>query len=74
MNDDIYYKIFSKKYKKRIIKKSINLTGSDITNMLGRDAVDAYNSSKAEERELEETIEIQKKNVMEMFKRTVLIL
>lgn len=60
--------------KKRIIKESINLTGSDIANMLGGDAIDAYNSSKAEEKELDERIEVQKKNVMEVFKRTGLIL
>lgn len=60
--------------KKRLIKESINLTGSDIANMLGGDAIDAYNASKAKEKELEETIETQKKNVMEMFKRTGLIL
>lgn len=60
--------------KKRIIKESINLTGSDIAHMLGGDAIDAYNSSKAEEKELDERIEVQKKNVMEMFKRTGLIL
>lgn len=47
-----------------MIKESNNLTGSDIANMLGIDAVDAYNSSKAEEKELEETIETQKKNDM----------
>lgn len=60
--------------KKRIIKESINLTGSDIANMLGGDAIDAYNSSKAEEKELDERIKAQKNNVMEMFKRTGLIL
>lgn len=60
--------------KKITIKESINLTGSDIANMLGGDAIDAYNSSKAEEKELDERIEAQKNNVMEMFKRTGLIL
>ena len=32
-----------------MIRESMNLTGSDTANMLGGDADDAYNSSKAEE-------------------------
>jgi hypothetical protein len=57
-----------------MIKESINLSGSDIAIMLGGVDIDAHNASKAEEKELEETIETQKKNVMEMFKRNGLIL
>lgn len=60
--------------KKKMFKESVSLSGADIAQMLGSEAIDAYNYSKSEEAELSERIESQKKNVMEMFKRTGLIL
>ena len=42
-----------KKTNKNMIKESIHLTGADIANMLGGEAVEAYNQSKEREVELE---------------------
>ena len=41
-----------KKTNKNMIKESIHLTGADIANMLGGEAVEAYNQSKEREVEL----------------------
>ena len=58
-----------KKTNKNMIKESIHLTGADIANMLGGEAVDAYNQSKEREVELENKIKSQKKAIHEMFAR-----
>ncbi len=58
-----------KKTKKNMIKESIHLTGADIANMLGGEAVDAYNQSKEREIEIENKIKSQKKAIHEMFNR-----
>ena len=58
-----------KKTNKNMIKESIHLTGADIANMLGGEAVDAYNQSKEMEIELENKIKNQKKSIHEMFNR-----
>ena len=58
-----------KKTNKNMIKESIHLTGADIANMLGGEAVDAYNQSKEREVELENKIKNQKKAIHEMFAR-----
>ena len=56
-----------KKTNKNMIKESIHLTGADIANMLGGEAVEAYNQSKEREVELENKIKNQKKAIHEMF-------
>ena len=58
-----------KKTNKNMIKESIHLTGADIANMLGGEAVEAYNQSKEREVELENKIKNQKKAIHEMFAR-----
>ena len=58
-----------KKTNKNMIKESIHLTGADIANMLGGEAVDAYNQSKEREVELENKIKNQKKSIQEMLNR-----
>ena len=58
-----------KKTNKNMIKESIHLTGADIANMLGGEAVDAYNQSKEMEIELENKIKNQKKAIHEMFNK-----
>ena len=58
-----------KKTNKNMINESIHLTGADIANMLGGEAVDAYNQSKEMEIELENKIKNQKKAIHEMFNR-----
>ena len=57
------------KNNKKMIKESIHLTGADIANMLGGEAVEAYNQSKEREVELENKIKNQKKAIHEMFAR-----
>lgn len=57
------------KNNKKMIKESIHLTGADIANMLGGEAVDAYNQSKEREVEIENKIKSQKKAIQEMFNR-----
>lgn len=59
----------AKKNNKKMIKESIHLTGADVANMLGGEAVDAYNQSKEREVELENKIKNQKKAIHEMFAR-----
>ena len=56
-----------KKTNKKMIKENIHLTGADIANMLGGEAVEAYNQSKEREVELEHKIKNQKKAIHEMF-------
>ena len=58
-----------KKTNKNMIKESIHLTGADIANMLGGEAVEAYNQSKEREVELENKIKSQKNAIHEMFNR-----
>ena len=58
-----------KKTNKNMIKESIHLTGADIANMLGGEAVEAYNQSKDREIEIENKIKNQKKSIHEMFNR-----
>ena len=58
-----------KKTNKNMIKESIHLTGADIANMLGGEAVEAYTQSKEREIEIENKIKNQKKAIQEMFKR-----
>ena len=58
-----------KKTNKKMIKESIHRTGADIANMLGGEAVDAYNQSKEREIEIENKIKNQKKAIHEMFNR-----
>lgn len=58
-----------KKTNKNMIKESIHLTGADIANMLGGEAVEAYNQSKEREIEIENKIKSQKKAIHEMFNR-----
>lgn len=58
-----------KKTNKKMIKESIHLTGADVANMLGGEAVDAYNQSKEREIEIENKIKSQKKAIHEMFNR-----
>lgn len=58
-----------KKTSKKMIKESIHLTGADIANMLGGEAVEAYNQSKEREIEIENKIKNQKKAIHEMFNR-----
>ncbi len=58
-----------KKTNKKMIKESIHLTGADIANMLGGEAVEAYNQSKDREVEIENKIKNQKKSIHEMFNR-----
>ena len=57
------------KNNKKMIKESIHLTGADIANMLGGEAVEAYNHSKEREVEIENKIKSQKKAIHEMFNR-----
>ena len=57
------------KNNKKMIKESIHLTGADIANMLGGEAVEAYNQSKEREVEIENKIKSQKKTIHEMFNR-----
>ena len=57
------------KNNKKMIKESIHLTGADIANMLGGEAVEAYNQSKDREIEIENKIKNQKKSIHEMFNR-----
>lgn len=54
---------------KKVLKESIHLTGADIANMLGGEAVEAYNQSKDREVEIENKINNQKKSIHEMFNR-----
>lgn len=54
---------------KKVLKESIHLTGADIANMLGGEAVEAYNQSKDREMEIENKIKNQKKSIHEMFNR-----
>ena len=54
---------------KKMLKESIHLTGADIANMLGGEAVEAYNQSKDREIEIENKIKNQKKSIHEMFNR-----
>ena len=54
---------------KKVLKESIHLTGADIANMLGGEAVEAYNQSKEREIEIENKIKNQKKSIHEMFNR-----
>ncbi len=54
---------------KKVLKESIHLTGADIANMLGGEAVEAYNQSKDREIEIENKIKNQKKSIHEMFNR-----
>lgn len=54
---------------KKALKESIHLTGADIANMLGGEAVEAYNQSKDREIEIENKIKNQKKSIHEMFNR-----
>lgn len=54
---------------KKVLKESIHLTGADIANMLGGEAVEAYNQSKDREVEIENKIKNQKKSIHEMFNR-----
>lgn len=54
---------------KKVLKESIHLTGADIANMLGGEAVEAYNQSKDREIEIENKIKNQKKSIYEMFNR-----
>lgn len=54
---------------KKVLKESIHLTGADIANMLGGEAVEAYNQSKDREVEIENKIKNQKKSIYEMFNR-----
>ena len=58
-----------KKMGKKVLKESIQLTGADIANMLGGEAVEAYNQSKDREVEIENKIKNQKKSIHEMFNR-----
>ena len=58
-----------KKMGKKVLKESIHLTGADIANMLGGEAVEAYNQSKYREIEIENKIKNQKKSIHEMFNR-----
>ena len=58
-----------KKMGKKVLKESIHLTGADIANMLGGEAVEAYNQSKDREIEIENKINNQKKSIHEMFNR-----
>ena len=58
-----------KKMGKKVLKESIHLTGADIANMLGGEAVEAYNQSKDREVEIENKIKNQKKSIYEMFNR-----
>ena len=58
-----------KKMGKKVLKESIYLTGADIANMLGGEAVEAYNQSKDREIEIENKIKNQKKSIHEMFNR-----
>lgn len=54
---------------KKVLKESIHLTGADIANMLGGEAVEVYNQSKDREIEIENKIKNQKKSIHEMFNR-----
>ena len=54
---------------KKVLKESIHLTGAGIANMLGGEAVEAYNQSKDREVEIENKIKNQKKSIHEMFNR-----
>ena len=54
---------------KKVLKESIHITGDDIANMLGGEAVEAYNQSKDREVEIENKIKNQKKSIHEMFNR-----
>ena len=54
---------------KKVLNESIHLTGADIANMLGGEAVEAYNQSKDREVEIENKIKNQKKSIHEMFNR-----
>ena len=54
---------------KKVLKESSHLTGADIANMLGGEAVEAYNQSKDREVEIENKIKNQKKSIHEMFNR-----
>ena len=54
---------------KKVLKESVHLTGADIANMLGGEAVEAYNQSKDREVEIENKIKNQKKSIHEMFNR-----
>ena len=54
---------------KKVLKESIHLTGADIANMLGGEALEAYNQSKDREIEIENKIKNQKKSIHEMFNR-----
>ena len=54
---------------KKVLKESIHLTVADIANMLGGEAVEAYNQSKDREIEIENKIKNQKKSIHEMFNR-----
>ena len=58
-----------KKMGKKVLKESIHLTRADIANMLGGEAVEAYNQSKDREIEIENKIKNQKKSIHEMFNR-----
>lgn len=59
---------------KKVLKESIHLTGADIANMLGGEAVEAYNQSKDREVEIENKIKNQKKSIHEMFNRLDIII